>query len=89
MTLFKSNTCSVTKTTQNICKLLDEREKKWVDNQKKVTEKKLENKMASSQKATESTNILLSKCKSWSGPLTDIDELEECVKRTTDEKKLQ
>ena len=88
MTVIKCSPVSVEKVTKSLVKILDEHEKQWVEKQNILTRDKLEKSCRAALKAVEYVHVLLQKCKSWGGPFTKIEELEECVSATDNDDKL-
>lgn len=84
MTLYKSPPITINRVTSNIAKVLDEREKKWVEEHCVMTKERLQKLCDAALKAEEYTHVLLHKCKTWGGQFTSIDELEQCVLTTDD-----
>ena len=89
MTLYKSEPVNVDKATYYLSKVLDDRELKWVEQQKIVTKERLQQLCNAALKAEEYVHVLLRKCKAWKGPFTTVEELEACVAKTTDDEKLK
>ena len=46
---------------------------------KSSVKRELEQNCSAALKAVEYVHVLLQKCKSWSGPFTNINKLERCV----------
>ena len=89
MTVYKSDHVTIHKVTSNIEKVLDERERRWMEEQKILTKDRLQRACDSALKAEEYTHVLLHKCKSWGGPFTSITELEEYVLQSQDDETLK
>ena len=89
MTIFQSKAVAVEKVTHNLVHILDEQEKKWMEDQSEKTKKRLQEACDAALKAEEYVHVLLHKCKSWGGPFTTIQELENCIETTPDDKNLK
>jgi len=89
MTVYKSTQVNIERVTINLVKILDERERKWVEEQNILTKDRLHKACNAAQKAVEYVHLLLHKCKSWGGPFTTIHELEEQVKIASDDNTLK
>ena len=89
MTVIISSLISVQKITRTLVKILDDREREWVEKQNILTKKKLEKSCDAALKADEYVHVLLQKCKSWGGPFTKIEELEQCINSTDKDETLK
>ena len=89
MTLNKCSPVNVEKITKSLAKSLDEQEREWMERQKMLTKEKLEKNFKDAQKSLEQVHVLLRKCKSWGGPFTDMQELEDIIQSVEEDGKLK
>ena len=74
---------------KSLAKTLDAQEKEWIEKQKVLTKDKIKKDCNDALIATEYVHILLKKCKTWGGPLTDVTELERIVVQSDDDQNLK
>jgi hypothetical protein len=67
-------------TIKKIRKILDEKEKQWMDAQKEELKQNIEKYQNNSQKIEDRAIVLLKKCKSWNGPFVGFEEMENSIK---------
>ena len=79
MVLVKSSQSTVQATTRKINKILKLKESEWTSEQKKLRGLRIQKKMADSQSQQTYTKKLLQSCKSWGGPATTPDELDDII----------
>ena len=72
MTVIKSNPVHVEQITHSLSRILDDREKQWVEQQNILSKEKLEKACSAAAKSEQLVHTLRSKCKTWGGPFTDI-----------------
>ena len=83
MVLVSSEQSTVQSTTRKINRILKKKESEWTDKQKKLRTLRIQKKMAESQSQLSYTKKLLQACKSWGGPATTPDELEDILNKRT------
>ena len=81
MVLFQSGQSTVTHVAKVINKLLSKRETEWTEMQKQLQKKRIQRKIESSKSQSTYTKKLLQLCKTWNGPCTTPNELEECIRK--------
>ncbi|KAK6179055.1 hypothetical protein SNE40_011501 [Patella caerulea] len=89
MTVYKSPPVNVEKITKSMSKILDKQEQQWMEKQKLLNIEKLKKDCNAALKATEYIHILLKKCKTWGGPITDVNELEKIIQNADDKQSLK
>ena len=67
-----------------ILKMLNDREAQWTTEQKELHQMKIEEKLQQGRNASNYTNKLLGKCKSWGGPVTSAEELNSILESKPD-----
>ena len=63
---------------------LDQREKKWTNEQMELHKRKVEEKLTKAKNQSQYTNKLLLQCKSWKWPVSSIDELNGILNKKPD-----
>ena len=89
MAVHKCLPVSVEKVTRNLVKILDDRERQWVEKPFLLSREKLEQNCSAPLKAVEYVHVLQQKYKSWGGFFTNIDELERCVNASDNDNALK
>ena len=85
MVLYKSkNEIKLDKLSKKLPIILSNRETNWNILQQEKLKRKLEEKLKKSSKAKDYTKNLLQNCKSWGGPCTTVEELQQILKKKSD-----
>ena len=69
---------------KKISGILNQRETKWDEQQKKLHRLKIEEKIKKAKNLSQYTNKLLQQCKTWKGPVSSMDELNSILKEKPD-----
>ena len=64
--------------------VLNKRQDDWTQEQQRLLKLKIEEKIEMAKKQSQYVNKLLAQCKSWDGPVVNIQELETVMKRHHD-----
>ena len=81
LVLVKSTQTSVQSMTRKINKILKSKETEWTMEQKKLQSLRIQKKMADTASSCDYRKKLLQACKSWGGPATTPDELEDIMEK--------
>ena len=79
MVLYNAHVQKVNKVTRSVHELLLKQEIIWTKSQKELQRQRVLTKMAKSAQTQKYQDRLLIKCKTWGGPSTNIEELEEIL----------
>ena len=85
MTLHHVETQLVEKVTGCVERLLRLREKEWTENQKCLMKERIQIKQNKAKKSQIYQHKILRECKTWSGPCTTIEELENSLRDHPDQ----
>ena len=85
MTLYQASITSIDKDTRQIMKILDTQEKEWLASQKELIVKKLQDRREKAKHGENQINVLIAKCKNHGGPFSTVKDLEEAMKRISEE----
>ena len=69
---------------KQVVKILEKKECLWNENQKKLNQEKILEKLQKAKKQSCYTNKLLMQCKSWGGPVTSVDEVLQIIQKKPD-----
>ena len=79
MTFYKSGKGEVQNITRKIRKVLEDRENEWNISQRKLLSIRIKAKLEKSEKQKDYSKKLLQTCKSWGGPCTTSEELQNVL----------
>ena len=79
MTLYQSGKGAISNIAIKIRKVLEDREEKWNDSQKKLLSIRIKEKLEKSEKSKDYSKKLLQTYKSWGGPCTTSEELQSVL----------
>ena len=80
--MFSSVEFEVSRKTESIVKQLQSMEVTWTENQKKHWKEKILKNLKNRQHMNDLIDILLKKCKEHGGPVTDMTDLNKCMKES-------